>query len=158
MPLSHASFKEALSCFASGVAVVTTYNQQDKTQYGITISSFCSLSLDPPLVLFCIEEKASLYEHFVAAEQFSINILSKSQETLSRHFASHHPSFDTIPYTLDLNHCPLLDGAIAHISCIRHDVTPGGDHAIIVGRVVAATSSADTKRPLLYYQRQYHSL
>ncbi|HQU93200.1 MAG TPA: flavin reductase family protein, partial [Pyrinomonadaceae bacterium] len=87
MPVSSADFRSALSRFASGVTVVTTKDAREKT-FGITVSAFCSVSLDPPLVLICIEKTTGSHHAFEQSGRFTVNILASNETGMSKHFAS----------------------------------------------------------------------
>lgn len=157
MPLDSDLFRSVLGRFATGVTIVTT---RDATghDHGMTVSAFSSLSLDPPLVLVCVDHQASMFNTLMTAPFFVVNILSTSQEALSRRFsnldADHR--FDGVGFTRNAHGIPILDDVLAHLECrvtTRHD---GGDHTIFVGQVEHATSRDD--RPLLYYRGGYAQL
>lgn len=148
-------FRLVLGHFASGVTVVTTAHGGRLA--GLTVSSFSSLSLNPMLVLVCIDRNAGSHGAIAEAGQYAVNILAEGQEYLSRRFASDEPNkFIPGTYELSPRGMPLLNGALAHIECRLHSSLPGGDHTIFVGEVVAATCS--DQRPLLYYRSGYHRL
>ncbi|MCS6882354.1 MAG: flavin reductase family protein [Oscillochloridaceae bacterium] len=148
-------FRQVMSRFASGVTVVTTAHEAHLA--GLTVSSFASLSLQPTLVLICIDRRAGSHDVIAAAGQFAVNILSEGQEYLSRRFASDEATkFTEGTFYLSERGLPLLYGALAHIECALHSALPGGDHTIYVGEVVAARCFEG--RPLLYYRSGYHTL
>jgi flavin reductase (DIM6/NTAB) family NADH-FMN oxidoreductase RutF len=154
--IDQATFRYVLGHFASGVTVITTY--ADNTYHGITVSSFCSLSLDPPLVLICIDRRVRSHDVIVQAGAFAVNILTEEGEPLSRHFASRtEDKFASVAYHVGSTGAPLLDGALATLDCRLHAQLPGGDHTIFVGEVVAA-SARDDSAPLLYYRGGYRRL
>ena len=149
-------FRSVLGRFASGVTVVTSMNAEGEDQ-GMTVSAFCSLSLDPPLVLFCIDRAASMYSSLADAPGFIINILSEKQEALARRFSGLDPNrFDGIGYTRGLNGIVILDDVLGYIECKRVAAHLGGDHCIYIGEVEVAT--ATDARPLLYYRGGYAQL
>ena len=149
-------FRYVLGHFASGVTVVTA--RVDDTLHGITVSSFCSLSLDPPLVLICINQFVRTHELLPQAGSFAVNILAENGESISRHFASRiEDKFATVAYHTGVTGAPLLDAALATIECRLHSQLPGGDHSIFVGEVVAAHARDDAD-PLLYYRGGYRRL
>jgi flavin reductase (DIM6/NTAB) family NADH-FMN oxidoreductase RutF len=151
-----AQFRQLLGRFATGVAVVTTTDAEGAPA-GMTANSLASVSLSPPLVSLCIEREAHLHASILRASAFVINVLSSSQEALSRRFAGPHPNrFDGIGYTLNDRGLVVLDGTLAHIECERYADYPGGDHTIVVGRVIGG-STCDG-RPLLYYRGGYAAL
>jgi flavin reductase (DIM6/NTAB) family NADH-FMN oxidoreductase RutF len=148
-------FRQVLGHFPSGVTVVTTANEGRLA--GLTVSSFSSLSLRPPLVLVCIDHRAGSHDAIAAAGKFAVNILAEGQEYLSRRFASDESEKFTVgTYELSPLGLPLLTGALAQIECSLHSALPGGDHTIFVGEVQAARCR--DARPLLYYRSGYHTL
>ncbi len=151
--IDQATFRYVLGQFASGVTVVTTATGE--VYHGITVSSFCSLSLDPPLVLVCIDKRVRSHDALVQAGVFAVNILAQENEHLSRHFASRsEDKFSSVPYHLGETGTPLLDGVLATLECRLHAQLPGGDHTIFVGEVISTTTRDDTD-PLLYYRGGY---
>jgi flavin reductase (DIM6/NTAB) family NADH-FMN oxidoreductase RutF len=123
----------------------------------MTASSLASVSLHPPLVSVCIDHSAELHDLIVAAPEFVVNILESDQELLSRRFADpHEDRFDGIGYHRTPEGLVLLDGALAHIECERYDQYPGGDHTIVLGRVIGG--SVGSGHPLLYYRGGYSAL
>ncbi len=151
--IDQATFRYVLGQFASGVTVVTTATGE--VYHGITVSSFCSLSLDPPLVLVCIDKRVRSHDALVQAGVFAVNILAQENEHLSRHFASRsEDKFSNVPYHLGETGTPLLDGVLATLECRLHAQLPGGDHTIFVGEVISTTTRDDTD-PLLYYRGGY---
>ncbi|HYL99796.1 MAG TPA: flavin reductase family protein [Blastocatellia bacterium] len=156
MPVEKDEFRTALGRFASGVTVITV-RTADQQPHGMTVSAFSSLSLEPPLVLVCIDKNASLHPCLKEGDSFAVNILSEEQETVSRRFASREGDrFDGIGYALGVLGSPLLEGAMAHLECKVKMVYPGGDHTIFVGEVEATTVAEG--RPLTYYRGGYARL
>lgn len=151
-----AHFKNALGRFASGVTVITTHDV-DGRDHGMTLSAFSSLSLDPPLVLVCIGDAASIAGTMANAGFFAVNILAADQEPLSRRFsAKDEDRFENIAMTRGANGLPLLDGALAHVQCRITARHPGGDHTIVVGEVIETASREGD--PLLYVRGGYARL
>ena len=156
MPVSKDEFRIALSRFVSGITVVTILGKDDRPA-GITVSAFASVSLEPPLVLACIDKRASLHDYLIEGSHFAVNILAQDQEHLSRRFASKDQDrFEGAGYREGVSGAPLLEGALAYIECRVVHVYPGGDHTIVVGEV-ESTSVADHK-PLAYYRGGYAQL
>ncbi|MFQ5382537.1 MAG: flavin reductase family protein [Dehalococcoidia bacterium] len=147
-------FRSALSRFASGVTVVTA-RSGDGTDVGFTASAFSSLSLDPPLVLVCLDRSAESFPVFEQAPSFAISILGADQEEAAVRFATRGADKfgGSVLEAGDATGLPLVAGAIAHLECAMHDQLEGGDHVILVGRVVRAASNGD--RPLLYFNRAF---
>ena len=149
-------FRELMGRFATGVTVLTV-NGPDDRPLGMTASSLASVSLVPPLVSVCVNHEAQLHDSMLAAPVFVVNILESGQEALSRRFADpHEDRFDGVGYHRSPEGLVLLDGALAHIECDRFASFPGGDHTIIIGRVIGG--SVGEGRPLLYYRGGYGGL
>lgn len=156
MSIDQSQFRHVLGHFASGVTVVTACHQG--FCHGVTVSAFCSLSLVPPLVLICLDQRNTSHGLLQEAGIFAVNILADDGEMLSRHFASREPDkFSTIPHTIGETGAPLLEGALATLECRVADQFPGGDHTIFVGEVLAA-HARDDRGPLLYYRGGYRQL
>lgn len=157
MPIDKDLFRAVLGRFASGVTIVTTTDEQGRDQ-GMTVSAFSSLSLDPPLVLVCLDHNASVWPAFAVAEHFAINILSAAQEALSRRFASRDGDrFDGVGFARGGSGVALLDDTLASIECRVTARVAQGDHSILIGSVESGTTRGDLQ-PLLYYRGGYASL
>ena len=158
-PVDPDTFKNALASWASGVTVLTT--EHEGQVYGITASSFSTLSMDPLLVLVCIQNGNHLERMVPASGKFAVSVLASDQETISNHFAisgrDPGPDLDGVETFTDQTGCPILSGSITHLDCELESMLPGGDHVIALGRVVGAASDAE-KEPLLYFRRGYHGL
>ena len=123
----------------------------------MTANSFSSVSLRPPLISVCVDREAEMHDAILKVSEFVVNILSSPQEALARRFADQHEDrFDGIGYSLNAEGLILLDGALAHVECVRQAEYPAGDHTIVVARVVGG-ATADG-RPLLYYRGGYAAL
>lgn len=157
MPVTPDQFRAVLGRFASGVTILTARNTENE-DHGMTASAFCSVSLDPPLVLACIENTTDMFNILRRDAPFGVSILSEEQEALSRRFAELPAGrFDGVGYSRGDSGVLLLDDAIAHLECrciARHQA---GDHDIVVGAVEAAHVSP-AGRPLLYYRGGYAQL
>jgi flavin reductase (DIM6/NTAB) family NADH-FMN oxidoreductase RutF len=149
-------FRSVLGRFASSVTVLSARDAAG-TDHGMTVSAFSSVSLDPPMILACIEKTASIYPTLLTAEFVGISILSEEQESCSRRFAEKDADrFNDLEIRRGDHGVALLVGALAHLECrivARHD---GGDHTIFVASVEKAT--ALNGRPLLYYRGGYAQL
>jgi flavin reductase (DIM6/NTAB) family NADH-FMN oxidoreductase RutF len=155
MPIDDARFRQAMGYFASGVTVVTTASAGEL--YGMTVSSFSSLSLNPPLVLICIDKAVPSHDMIRDAGCFVVNILEKRQEHLSRRFATTaSDKFKGVAWHSGQLGLPVLDNTLAAIECRLRDALDGGDHTIFIGEVV--DSEIHEGAPLLYYRRGYHEL
>jgi flavin reductase (DIM6/NTAB) family NADH-FMN oxidoreductase RutF len=151
--LDASTFRAVLGRFASGITVVTARDPEGR-DHGMTVTAFSSVSLDPPLILVCIDRSASMHDLLYGAETFAVNVLSTEQEAISRRFAeSRDDRFDGVGYTRDLSGAALLEESLAHLECTTWARYDGGDHTIIVGRVDRAV--ARDARPLAYYRGGY---
>lgn len=155
-PLDEARFRRAMAQFATGVTVVTT--ALEGRLHGLTVNAFCSLSLDPPLTLVCIDQ-LSKSRHLIADSGFfAVNILSWQQQFLADRFAARAPlvntAFDGVPYVTGATSAPILKGASAWADCRLLQTTVAGDHVIFVGNVIAADWD-ETQEPLLFYQSRF---
>ena len=148
------AFKQVMGSFASGVTVVTTVDEQGHP-WGLTVSAFSSLSLDPPLCLVCIDTRAGSHRVLVESRKLAVNILADSQERLSNHFASRlDDKFSSVPHHPGpATGCPILDGALASVECEIREVIPGGDHDIFVAAVL--TTAVGEGKPLAYWRGSY---
>lgn len=150
------AFRSVLGRFASGVTILTT--RHGESDLGMTVSSFCSLSLQPPLVLACVDKTADLHHLLPRGQRVVFNILSSSQEALSRRFAEEAGSkrFDGVGMRRDLHGIAVLDDVLAWIEASIIQQHDGGDHSIFIAQVDGATSN--DLRPLLYYRGGYAEL
>ncbi len=159
MAVSADDFKGALGSWAAGVTVVTT--KLDGLVYGITVSSFSSLSMDPLLVLVCLADSNRLPKMIEESRHFGVSILAQGQDAISGWFAKSGREpvkrFDDFATETMETGSPLIAGALAHVDCEVDRLIPGGDHTIAIGRVVGADSHPGRK-PLIYYRRGYRDL
>jgi flavin reductase (DIM6/NTAB) family NADH-FMN oxidoreductase RutF len=150
------TFRSVLGRFASGVTIVTARDDAG-VDHGMTVSAFCSLSLDPPLVLLCVDHAASMYELLLTHPQFGISILSSNQEAYSRRFADPDSDrFDGIAYSRGESGVVLLEESLAHLECRVTEHYGGGDHTIFIAEVEHAEPRDG--RPLMYYRGGYAQL
>ena len=153
--MDQAAFKAGLSRWGSGVSVITTADNRGVAN-GFTATSFASVSLEPPLVLFCLAIGSQSLAAFQENPTFAVNILSEDQQELSNRFAQRDgDKFDGLD-RLDSAGSPLLAGCLANLSCEKRDVIPQGDHIIFVGEVVNVIVGEG--KPLLYFQGGYAQL
>lgn len=129
-------FRDALGRFSTGVTVVTTTGPQGPV--GLTANSFAALSLDPPLVLWSPARASRRFAAFSGAQAFAIHILGEEQRDLCRHFTQPDDHFQGLHMTLSPEGTPLIPGTLARFECVTHASHEGGDHVIIVGRVLRA--------------------
>lgn len=155
MSVDPRSFRKALGCFATGVTVVTTLHPETKAPAGVTVSAFSSLSLDPPLVLFCLGTQTSSIDSFKKYGHFAINVLSESQRDQSIRFASRsEDKWAGQKWEQGLAGVPLLSGCIATLECKLVNTVEGGDHTIFVGEVQNLTHQ-EGGSPLIYFRGAY---
>ncbi|MGB5490078.1 MAG: flavin reductase family protein [Woeseiaceae bacterium] len=146
-------FRRALSTFATGVGVVTTLDKHGNN-VGITISSFNSVSLEPPLILWSVGLDSMSYDAFVSAKHFAVHILGSHQMDLCDRFAQRSESkFDGIDCRKGLHGLPILPDFAACFECSTEHVYAGGDHKIIVGRVLGVEERV--AEPLVYYRSEF---
>ncbi len=160
MTATASQFRQVMGAFATGVTIVTT--GQDGRYHGMTANAFASVSLDPELVLVCVEKTAHTYPYIEESGVFVVNILSEEQEELSKLFADKnmrkYHDLHTMEYRTGVTGAPVLDGSVAYVECrvvARHD---SGDHTIFIGQVEQAAMGEDHRRPLLFYRRRYRRL
>lgn len=151
------TFRDALGCFATGVTVVTAIGPDD-TPVGLTANSFTSVSLDPPLLLVCIANRAGSAAALRAADRFAVNVLQIGQQPTSNRFAGKgEDRFATTPWEVGEFGTPVLAGSLSSFECAREAVHDGGDHFILVGRVLKAIFEP-RRDPLLYFRGKYRKL
>jgi len=156
MAIDNDEFRAALSRFASGVTVVTT-KDADGRFHGITVSAFCSVSLDPPLILVCIEKTTGSHFAIEHSETFVVNVLSVSQNELSERFASMRlDKFDDVEFRPGIDGIPILLGCLLNLECRLANSFEGGDHTIFVGEVEKAIIGDGD--PLVYFHSDYHAV
>ena len=150
------AFRELLGRFVTGVTVVTTVSP-DGTPVGMTANSVASVSLDPPLVLICVDHDSAMHGDLKQAAGFVVNVLALDQEEISRRFAENRGDrFAGIGYQPGPQGAPILDGVVAHIECDNHSSIEAGDHTIFVGRVTGGTT--ESGHPLVFYRGGYSEL
>jgi flavin reductase (DIM6/NTAB) family NADH-FMN oxidoreductase RutF len=156
MPFDQSLLRKVMGLFATGVTVITTRDQQGKP-YGLTANAVTSLSLEPPLLLICVDRKAETYPHFFDSKIFVLNILAENQEDISRRFATTGgDKFAGLGCHLGRLGTPILDGTLGHIECRITETLEGGDHVIHIGEVQEA--EAREGRPLLFFRGKYRQL
>jgi 3-hydroxy-9,10-secoandrosta-1,3,5(10)-triene-9,17-dione monooxygenase reductase component len=149
------AFRAAIAHFATGVTVVTTTYRGRPA--GMTASAVCSLSVDPVLLLVCIDNRLATHEAIDASRRFAINVLGEADEALARRFARRaEDKFEGVPL-IEGSDPPLLAQAIASFVCDVDERVPGGDHSIFVGRVLTCTATPGC-RPLLYFRSSFGAL
>ena len=155
------AFRDVVGRFATGVTVVTMADSGQPC--GMTANAFSSVSLDPPLVLICVDKAASVYEPIQRARAFAVNILSEDQRSLSDFFARHGregegDSMGGFPHRSGKTGSPILDGTLAWLDCRLTEQFGGGDHSIVIGEVIDLQLSEPSGAPLLFYAGGYHNV
>jgi len=151
------TLRDALGCFATGVTVVTCLNA-DGDPAGLTVNSFTSVSLDPPLLLVCIAKEAASAAPLVSAVHFAINVLQTGQQPASIRFSTRHENrFGATPWQSGEAGAPILRDSLGVFECERFAVYDGGDHHILVGQVIKASFDPRVD-PLLYFRGSYRRL
>jgi flavin reductase (DIM6/NTAB) family NADH-FMN oxidoreductase RutF len=157
MSFDSLAFRRALGCFATGVTVVTARDASGRNR-GITINSFSSVSLEPPLILFCLDKATPSFASYCEVPRFAVNVLRAEQHELSVRFSTAAADkWEGVDYELWPGELPVLRGCLASLACRREAIYEGGDHVIVVGHVerLAAAGEGD---PLVYFQSSYRSV
>lgn len=150
-------FRDALGSFATGVTVLTTLAADGKP-IGVTISSFNSVSLDPPLVLWSLSTASPRLEAFRRANRYAVNVLAADQQWISDRFASREDDrFDGLATSQGLGDVPLIEGCSAWFECATHAQHPGGDHLLFLGRVLRF-ARGEGREPLIFHGGGYREL
>lgn len=165
MPVNRTEFRRAMAQFATGVTIVTTV--LENKFYGLTVNAFCSVSLDPPLVLVSIDKMAQTYPVLSQSHIFGVNILTLQQQYLSERFArkdtGEGKNFADIKLHTAETGIPLFDDALAHLECRVVAEYEGGDHTLFLGQVLnlhwndGAGTDGWPLQPLLYFRSRYGS-
>ncbi len=156
MPITETDFRRALSCFASGVTVVTTVDAEGGL-HGLTVSAFCSVSLAPPLVLVCIEKATASHFAFLESRICAVHTLDETQQAISERFATPiQDKFVGLEFRPGIGGVPVIEGTLTALECRVINVFDGGDHSIFVAEVEKTqTREGD---PLLYFRGSYRSI
>lgn len=155
-PVDPVLYRQTCARFATGITVVTVVDEHGHP-HGMTVNSFSSVSLDPPLVLVSIDLRHAILGHFLNSRFFAINILAEHQEHLSRHFSSTRENrFSDVEWHAGETGVPLLEGVLAHLECAVSRTFAAGDHTVLLGEVRFARYSAE--QPLVYFGSSYRNL
>ena len=151
------TLRDALGCFATGVTVVTCLGP-DGNPAGLTVNSFTSVSLDPPLLLVCLHKMAASATALTEASHFAVNVLQTGQQPASIRFATRDEDrFGTTPWACGEAGAPILKDSLGVFECERYAVHDGGDHQILIGQVVKASFDGSLD-PLLFFRGRYRRL
>jgi flavin reductase (DIM6/NTAB) family NADH-FMN oxidoreductase RutF len=157
MSLDSRHFRDVLGRFATGVCIITTRGA-DGRPYGVTVNSFSSVSLDPPLVLFSLDRGSTSFAAFMESSHFVVNVLHREQMALSRTFAvTSGEKFTGVVHETWETGSPVLAGNLATLECDKVAVHEAGDHVILLGQVRRLHCEAEGE-PLLYFRGRYHNL
>lgn len=159
MAASKDDFRRAMGQFATGVTIITT--RRGDVMKGMTANAFTSVSLEPPLVLVCVDHTSDTHDVLKESGVFAVNILSREQEALSRQFATKAEGtshlLEGVPYRLGITGAPIITGCLGYLDCRVVSVYPGGDHTIFIGQVEEAQVMEES-HPLIFFRSVYHSL
>ena len=149
------AFRRALGEFATGVAVVTARGKGEDL-VGMTMSSFNSVSVEPPLVLFSVDRKSLSLPSMIEAKGFAVSVLARDQENISNQFArALSNKWDQVKTCVGHAEVPLISGALAHFECEPYANYDGGDHIVFVVRVVHYATQPDAPAPLVFFRGRY---
>lgn len=149
-------YRRTCSLFATGITVVTTVDENTRP-HGMTVNSFSSVSLEPPLVLVSIDLKNAILGHFMTSAWFAVNILGEHQEHLSRRFSTAAENrFEGVEWQPGVSGVPLLAGVLAQMECAVTQTFEVGDHALLIGEVRSA--SWREGKPLVYFNSSYQNI
>jgi len=152
------ALRKTLGQFATGVVVVTS-RCPDGHAVGLTINSFSSVSLEPPLVLFSLAKSSLNHDNFLQASSYAINILALGQRDISDRFArARTDKWDGVAMQEGLHGTPLIAGALVHMVCVPHSHCDGGDHTVFIAKVEQHSVNGEDTEPLLFFRGRYYSL
>lgn len=157
MPLDARHYRSVMSQFATGVTVVTT--RYDGDVHGLTVNAFCSLSLDPPLLLVCLHNEAFGRRAIEQSACFAVNILAREQEDVARRFATRTLTpaerLGDLGVQTATTGAPIFEGVVGWLDCRLHETYPGGDHTIVIGEVMDF-GITEAREPLVFFRSRYH--
>ena len=156
MPIDRNDFRRVLGNFASGVTVVTTVGS-DGNPYGLTVTAFTAVSLEPPLVLVCVDKRAESLPHLQSSQVFAVNFLASGEQETSRRFAvTGGDKFGGVAWGAAGSGAPILPNVVGYVDCRVVNTVEAGDHIIFIGQVDAA--AAGTADPLLHFRGGYREV
>jgi flavin reductase (DIM6/NTAB) family NADH-FMN oxidoreductase RutF len=159
MSLNASDFRKAMGCFATGVTVITV--DQDGEVHGMTANAFTAVSLDPVLVLVCVDHRARTHAHLHSRKRFGVNVLSSDQQTVSEYYARtaethQHPESAGARFDRTAQGTPVLQGGLAYLECRLHSSQAAGDHTIFIAEVEEVVVREG--EPLLYFRSEYRDI
>jgi len=159
MPVATESFRQVLGSFATGVTIVTLKNNDGV--HGLTVNAFTSVSLEPPMILICIQKDGDSRTCMAGTDAFVVNILSADQKVLAQRFADSdldsHERFENLSYRPSQGSIPILDDSLGYLECHIVNQFEGGDHTIFLAQVENAKINKH-KSPLVFYRSTYYQL
>jgi 3-hydroxy-9,10-secoandrosta-1,3,5(10)-triene-9,17-dione monooxygenase reductase component len=155
--IDSSSFRQVLGHFLTGVTIITSIDADTGEPIGLAASSFTSVSMDPPLVLFCAGKSSSTWPKISASGRYCVNILGHDHEHLSRQFSGKGDKFAGVKWHADASGAPVFEEALAWIDCVIHEEVDAGDHVVVIGRVLALGERGHGG-PLAYYRGGYGTL
>ena len=158
MSLNAADFRKAMGCFATGVTIITV--DEGGEVHGMTANAFTAVSLDPLLVLVCVDHRARTHAHLHARKRFGVNVLRNDQQRISEYFAQAEETkhAETVGARFDRTEkgTPVLQGALAYLECRLHTTQTAGDHTIFIAEVEEV--QVRDGEPLLYFRSEYRGI
>jgi flavin reductase (DIM6/NTAB) family NADH-FMN oxidoreductase RutF len=159
MSLTASDFRKAMGCFATGVTIITV--DQDGEVHGMTANAFTAVSLDPVLVLVCVDHRARTHSHLHARKRFGVNVLRRDQQAISDYYARsaethQHAEEAGARFDRTAHNTPVLQGALAYLECRLHSAQAAGDHTIFIAEVEDV--QVHDGEPLLYFRSQYRDI
>jgi flavin reductase (DIM6/NTAB) family NADH-FMN oxidoreductase RutF len=160
MSVSQAEFRKALACFATGITVITLDSENEV--HGMTANAFTSVSLDPMLVLVCVDQRARTHAHLHAKKRFGVNILAEDQRAISEYYARPTRTHDRAAeeagaaFERTALGTPVLRGALAYLECRLHTAQDAGDHTIFIAEVEDVV--VNEGKPLLFFESKYRKI
>ncbi|MGA9355891.1 MAG: flavin reductase family protein [Terriglobales bacterium] len=157
--LTAIDFRKAMGCFATGVTIITV--DQDGEVHGMTANAFTAVSLDPLLILVCVDHRARTHAHLQARKRFGVNVLSSDHQAISEYYAGaaaahQHAETAGARFERTAHGTPVLQGALAYLECRLHSAQPAGDHTIFIAEVEhVEVRDGD---PLLYFRSRYRDI
>lgn len=160
MPLDPVQFRRVMGTFATGVTVITMPTEAGV--WGMTANSVTSLSLEPTLILVCIDKETRTHQHMLDSGVWAVNILAAEQETVARVYAMKDYNVERMmgdtPYHRGVTGAPIIDGCLSYLDCRTWATYEGGDHTIFLGEVQDAAVPGGDSRPLLFFRGRYARL
>lgn len=153
------AWRNTMGKFATGVTIITTLDEEGQPA-GMTANAFTSLSLNPPMVLICVDDRSDTLAKLLASKKYCVNVLASSQEELSRRFARKGgpEKFEDVVYFIGQSGVPVLEGCLASVECTVKEVVRGGDHFVFIAEGTGIHETEGVTEPLLFYRGKYEKL